>query len=569
MKFNRAHPLWVWAWSLLRLNFIGIAFGALFFCLSLTPSLLPRDWLFQGLIGGINAAFGYGLGVVIGKTVYRIVLRGTRWWPPPARVLFWLKAVVVVLSPIACVGMLIPAASWQRQVSALMGIAGPSTSSYLRTLIVAVAVGGLFVTAARVILDAIKLVARMLIRRWHLHDETALFIGTAIVVTVLVMVFNGVAVHGFFAMANKISQPRNAGTHAGVRQPREPEKSGSPESWSAWETLGAEGRSFVGTGPHLAQLSRLNGRPAKEPIRVYAGLQSAANEQARVGLVVAELERTHAFERKLLVIVPTTGTGWIDPMASDALEMMYNGDTAMAGVQYSYLPSWVSFLADQQKSTSAGQLLINAIHDRWQQLPADHRPKLVLYGESLGSMAGQAAFGFLPDIRQKGFDAVLWVGPPQASSLWRALIARRDPGTTQVRPRYDNGQTVRFSEGIDPADVAAVAAPAWAGTRVLFLQHPSDPVVWWSPDLLFSEPAWLIEPPGRDRSAAMHWYPVVTFWQVSADLTNAMGMPSGHGHNYGNAILDGWVAVLPPLGWTPQDTERVRSALVMPSHTQR
>ena len=82
---RQRHPLVVWAWSLLRLKFVGVAFGALFFCLSLTPSLLPRDWVFQGLIGGVNAAFGYGLGVVIGKTTYRVVLRGARWWPPPGR----------------------------------------------------------------------------------------------------------------------------------------------------------------------------------------------------------------------------------------------------------------------------------------------------------------------------------------------------------------------------------------------------------------------------------------------------------------------------------------------------
>ena len=55
MKVERRqrHPLVVWAWSLLRLKFVGIAFGALFFCLSLTPSLLPRDWVFQGLIGAL------------------------------------------------------------------------------------------------------------------------------------------------------------------------------------------------------------------------------------------------------------------------------------------------------------------------------------------------------------------------------------------------------------------------------------------------------------------------------------------------------------------------------------
>jgi uncharacterized membrane protein len=559
-KLSR-HPLLGWGWSLLRLKFAGVAFGALFFCLSLTPSLLSRDWLFQGLIGGINAAFGYGLGVVVGRITYRVVLRNVRWWPLPAPVSLWIKVAVAVIAPTACVLMLIPAASWQRQVSGLLGIAGPTTLGYLRTLIIAIAVSALLVSAFRVLIDTIRLLARMLIRRWHLHDEVALFIGTAIVVTLLVTLFNGVLVRGFFAGANALAQPRDAASPDGMSQPLIPEKSGSPASLAPWDTLGFQGRNFVATGPHASELTRLNGRPAKEPIRVYAGLNTANDDQGRMAVLVGELERTRAFTRKLLVIAPTTGTGWIDPVAASSLEMIYNGDTAIVGVQYSYLPSWVSLLADRQKSMNSGRMLINTVHDRWQQLPPDRRPKLMLYGESLGSMAGQAAFGFLPDISRMGFDAVLWVGPPQASPMWHALIVRRDPGTTEVQPRYDNGRTVRFSEAIDPADNARVAAMPWHGTRVLFLQHPSDPVVWWSPDLLFSRPDWLIEPRGRDRSASMRWYPVVTFWQVSADLTNAEGMPGGHGHNYRNTILDGWVAVAPPDGWTTADTERVRAAL--------
>jgi uncharacterized membrane protein len=206
-------------------------------------------------------------------------------------------------------------------------------------------------------------------------------------------------------------------------------------------------------------------------------------------------------------------------------------------------------------------MLIDAVHERWVRLPQEQRPKLVLYGESLGSMAGQAAFDFLPDINRMGFDAVLWVGPPNASPLWDALVVRRDPGTPEVHPRYDGGRTVRFSPANDPADIVADTAAPWDGTRVLFLQHPSDPIVWWSPELLFSEPDWLQEPAGRDRTKSMRWYPIVTFWQVGADMTNAASVPGGHGHNYGESVLDGWVAVAPPPGWTPADTQRVRAAL--------
>lgn len=555
------HPLLTWAWSLLRLKFVGVAFGALFFCLSLTPSLLPRDWLFQGLIGGGSAALGYGLGVAIGVIADRLVLRNARWWPPSRRVLLAMKMAVVVAAPVACVLMLIPAAAWQRQVSALLGMEGPATLGYMRTLVIAIGVAALLVAAARALIDAIKLLARLLIRRWHLHAEMATFIGTAIVVILLVTLINGVLVRGFFAGANAVFQPEDTGTRTGVTQPLQPERSGSSASLVSWESLGLQGRSFVAGGPRAEELDRVNGRPAKEPIRVYAGLHSAQNDRARLDLLVEELERTKAFDRQLLVIIPTTGTGWINPVAARALEMVYNGDTAMVGVQYSYLPSWISFLGDRQKSMNSGRALVDTIHHRWQQLSPEHRPKLVLYGESLGSLAGQSAFGYLPDVARMGFDAVLWVGPPNASPLWHALMVRRDPGTEAVLPRYDNGRTVRFAQGTDPAEIARIAAPPWEGTRVLFLQHASDPVVWWSPDLLFARPDWLTEPPGPDRTASMRWYPVVTFWQVAADLSHGEGMPPGHGHNYANTVLDGWVAVLPPDGWTAADTERIRDAM--------
>lgn len=552
------HPLLIWAWSLLRLDFVGVAFGTLFFSLSLTPSLLPRDWLFQGLIGGINASIGYAIGVVVAKGFHRFALRHRRWWPPPVKTLNAVKAGTVVVSIVVCVLMLIPAAAWQRQVSVEMGMEGPATLGYLRTLVGSVVVGTACVGVSRVLIDAVKLLARVLIRRWHLHHEVALFIGTAVVSVLVIMLVNGVLYRGFLAGASRVFQPQNYTTGDGITQPVELEKSGSPASFAPWDTLGFQGRNFVATGPHANELSRLNGRAAKEPIRVYAGLETADTDEGRANVIVSELMRTGAFERKLLVIVPTTGTGWINPVAARSLESMYNGDTAMVGAQYSYLPSWISFLGDRDKSIASGRVLIDTIHARWAQLPPDRRPKLVLYGESLGSLAGQGAFPWLPDIARMDFSAVLWVGPPHESSLWRGLVQRRDPGTREVQPRYDDGRTVRFAQA---ADIDRIAEPTWDGSRVLFLQHASDPIVWWSPNLVFSRPDWLVEPPGADRTGSMRWYPIITFWQVSADMTNASGVPAGHGHNYGDSILDGWAAVIPPAGWTASDTERVRTAL--------
>lgn len=560
-RTGRHHPLLVWVWSLVRLDFVGIAFGALLLCLSLTPSLLPRDWLFAGLIGGLNAAIGYGLGVGIGKLVYRLLLRHRSWWPPTPRVTRIIKAAIVVTAVGSALLVLVPAAAWQRQVSAAMGIQGPGTVGYLRTLLVAVLVSAAALATWRVLVDAVKMLARLLIRRWRLHSEVAFFIGTAIVVALLITLVNGVLYRGFLIGASNVFQPQNSTTRAGVSQPLQLERSGSPTSFAPWDTLGYQGRNFVAGGPDATELTRVNGTPAREPIRVYVGLQTADTPEGRLAVLLSELERTDAFDRKLLVIVPTTGTGWINPVAARAIEMMYNGDTALIGMQYSYLPSWISFLSDRETSVQTGRMMIDAIHDRWSRLPKEHRPKLALYGESLGSLAGQGAFGWLPDIAAMDFSSVLWVGPPNESSLWSGLVQRRDPGTPEVEPRYDNGRTVRFSQAQSSEAIARVAAAPWTGTRVLFLQHASDPIVWWSPKLLFSRPDWLTEPPGADRTASMRWYPIVTFWQVSADMTNAAGVPGGHGHNYGDSVLDGWVAVAPPDGWTPADTERVRAAL--------
>ena len=558
---DERHPLLRWAWSLVRLDFVGIAVGAVFFCLSLTPSLLPRDWLFAGLIGGVNLAIGYGIGVLLGKVLYRFVLTRRDWWPPRKPVLYWAKAVIIAGSTAACVLMLIPAAAWQRQVSALMGIEGPATLGYLRTLIITAGVAAALISLARVLRDAVRLLARIFIRRWHLHREVAQFIGTAIGAILVITLLNGVLYRGFLAGASRVFQPQNSTTGDGITQPTEPQRSGSPASFASWDSLGFQGRNFVAAGPRVPELEELNGAPAREPIRIYAGLDTADTDEQRIAVLLKELERTHAFERELLVIVPTTGTGWVNPVAARTLEMMYNGDTAMVGMQYSYLPSWISFLADQEKSMAVGRMMIDAIQARWAQLPPDDRPELVLYGESLGSLAGQGAFSWLPDIARMGFSAVLWVGPPNVSPLWRGLTVRRDPGTPEVRPRYDNGRTVRFSEAADAAEIAADTAAPWEGARVLFLQHPSDPIVWWSTDLLFSEPDWLVDPPGTDRTASMRWYPIITFWQVAADMTNASSVPVGHGHNYGDSVLDGWAAVVPPDGWTPEDTERIRTAL--------
>jgi uncharacterized membrane protein len=237
----------------------------------------------------------------------------------------------------------------------------------------------------------------------------------------------------------------------------------------------------------------------------------------------------------------------------DPLEYMYGGDTAVAAIQYSFLPSWISFIVDKAPAQEAGRDLFDAVYAHWRQLPAARRPKLVVFGESLGSFGGEAAFSGADDIRDRT-SGVLWVGPTNSNTLWSRFTAQRDPGTPAWLPVYQGGRTVRF--GYVPAELTAGAqGGGWDHPRVVYLQNPSDPIVWWSWSLAFHRPDWLRSPLAPDVSSMMRWYPLVTFWQVTADMALASAPPAGHGHTYGMLqAAAAWSSIIPPPGWTDRRT---------------
>ena len=147
--------------------------------------------------------------VLVGRLFRRLFLNHRSWWPPPSKVLYALKAATVVLSIGASALMLIPAAAWQRQISAVMGIEGPATRDYLRTIVVALIVGGVLVSVARVVKDAIKFLARVMIRRWNVNDEVAMFIGTAIVVVLVITLVRFSRPNSYCLGSGWLSMPRS------------------------------------------------------------------------------------------------------------------------------------------------------------------------------------------------------------------------------------------------------------------------------------------------------------------------------------------------------------------------
>ncbi|GGK41882.1 membrane protein [Pilimelia terevasa] len=524
-------------------TFVGVVGALVFFCLSLTPSLLPRGLVLQSLVSGITAAIGYGLGVLL------VWLAGTlsdRPVPGPRPVLWrWLGIAAVPVLGVA----LYQGSVWQEEVHRLMGMTAPSQFGYLAVLLLAAVTAAAFVGLARMLRAAARATGRLL-GRW-VPAATARTVAALAVALLALGLLDGVVVDSFFAVTDNAFRAVNDETEPGTAPPEEPLRSGGPGSLVSWASLGNQGRQFVTGGPGPQELSRVAGADARRPIRVYAGLDSAPTSRQRAQLAVRDLQRTGAFQRDVLVVIITTGTGWVDEQGVVPLEYMYRGNTAMVALQYSYQPSWLSFLVDKERAREAGRDLYNQVYGVWSRMPLSGRPKLLVFGESLGSFGAESAFGGADDIRNR-VDGMLLVGPPNRNALWRGYVAARDPGSPEILPRYEQGATIRFAR--DPAVDLDQPGTWWGTPRAVYLQHPSDPIVWWAPKLIVSRPDWLREPRGVDVSPRMRWYPFVTFWQVTADMAFSTGVPPGHGHGYGTAPVAAWAQIAPPEGWTPART---------------
>jgi uncharacterized membrane protein len=347
--------------------------------------------------------------------------------------------------------------------------------------------------------------------------------------------------------------------------PVEPERSGSAESYEAWSTLGAKGQAVVSDGPRAVDIEEATGKPAMTPIRAYAGWNEGRDLEETAAAVVAELHRTGGFDREVLLVLTTTGTGWLQEWSASSVEFLTGGNCALASMQYTYLPSGVAFFADRVSPVLAANALLTAIEAELEQRPPERRPRLLVGGESLGALGGTKAFEGIEDMIDR-VDGAVWSGLPRFAELWQSLVPFRRRGTPEVAPVIDEGRHVRFATrpGNLVADVNGVPFGEWKSPRIVLAQHASDPVVWWSPNLLWRKPDWAKERAGLDVSGSLRWLPWVTFWQVASDMPQSVSVPGGHGHRYVEDMLQYWAAVLgkDPLADYSRIAQAIRRTIV-------
>ena len=516
---------------------------------SLSPSFIPRTWWMTAVSTGFSQSFGYLVGAA-GSAAVRLGgrLTGARLELDSERLQPARDLVPWAMGGISAVAWL-RSVNRQAEICGLMETRPIPLKEHAYGTVMGALLGLSLIQTARALHAGGNAVSRAL--RPALPEPAAAVAGAAVAGALTTLVLDKVVYRRLLERVSRAAHETNDVLLPGRTQPSEPERSGSPASREPWESLGSKGQAVVSDGPRAVDIEAATGRPAQTPIRAYAGWREDRGLEATAQAVVAELHRTGAFRRRVLLVMNTTGTGWLQEWSASAVEFLTDGDCALAAMQYTYLPSGVAMVADRATPRAAGETLIAAVEAELARLPEDERPLLLVGGESLGALGGTAAYTDLEDMLQR-VDGAVWTGMPRIARFWREVVARRRLGTPEIAPVVDDGRHLRFAARPRDllTDITGVALGEWEHPRVVVAQHPSDPVVWWSPELMWREPDWAREQTGVDVSRSVRWMPWVTFWQVASDMPRSATVPGGHGHRYLEDMIPYWAAV---LGMDPLD----------------
>ena len=526
------------------LSFLGVIAALAMYAVSVSPSLMARSWAWHAVASGILVACGYVAGVVV-QNVAQLVIRLTGLTISASEpVELGFRIGIGALFALWWIYAVIQSYRRARKAAALVNMPGETFGEYLLGTAGAVVVSWMLLR----IVGALNGLCWMLIASLdaHMPRPAAIVVSMVILFAIMFFLTSKVILRGGIGFFRRKAEQLNMRTARGIYQPFVPERSASPASSVTWESVGGQGRVFLGRGPSRLDIAQVCGGVAMEPIRVYSGMPTGGSgiEQA-AATVVAELHRTGAFDRAVILIAASTGSGWVDEWQVQPLEFLTRGNCATASLQYSYVPSALNWLTGLEPAQEASAALFAAVRAELDLMDEADRPALFVCGESLGAFASQSVFESFEDVLAR-VDGALWVGTPSFTPMHAALTAARHKGSPEVAPVVHNARRVRFvNEPSDlRTDLYGRELGPWGFPRVVYAQHPSDPVVWWTNKLIWTQPDWLRERAGRDVSMNVEFTRFATYIQVLADLPVAGTAPGGHGHTYHEELIPLWRGIL-------------------------
>ena len=526
------------------ISLIGVVGALVMYGVSVSPSLLARSWQWHAVASGVLSAVGYIVGLTIQRFYALVVPRLGVEITAPQSVSIAFRAVLLLGFFLWFLRWLLQSYRERKRANHLVGMRGETMGEYLLGTFCAFILM-LFLLGIAWGLQWIGRAIVIVLSQW-MHMVFALALSLLILVVIVYALTSKVLLKLGINFFTRHARKMNNRTAKGIVQPQVPERSGSPQSRSSWRAVGGQGRVFLGRGPSRADIEAVTGCSAMEPIRVYAGMpEEGQSLQSAADLVVEELHRTGAFDRAVILIATSTGSGWVDEWQVQPLEYLTRGNCATASMQYSFVPSSINFLTDLDVSEEAAVILFETIRRAVDEIPEDRRPALFVCGESLGAYASQHVFSGIVDVLSRT-DGALWVGTPAFTPMHAELTAIRHRGSPEVAPVVANGRHVRFVNVPENlwSDVYGRELGDWNYPRVVYAQHPSDPVVWWNSELVWHKPDWISEKVDGDVSPHMQYTRGATYIQVLVDMPVAGTAPGGHGHTYHEELIPLWEAIL-------------------------
>lgn len=401
--------------------------------------------------------------------------------------------------------------------------------------------------------------ARMLERGFDrvLGRETGA-LGTLTAHAIILGSLTAGGVTAFNAITRRVQERDDIVEPAYPTPPTSRHVSAGPASSMPFESLGKEGRRFVLMALSAQEISAVMGEPAREPVRVVGGYESADDITERARLTVQDMRDVGAFDRGMIVIGSPTGVGYFNYSVAEALEYLTRGDCAIVVPQYALVPSALA-LTRTHEAVELTRLVIAGINEELAHRSESARPTIVIIGESLGANValdlalGEDGRADMRRLRDLGIEAGLYLGVPFRTHTWRQWRQ----AAQEIDP---DGMLTLVSQPdeIDP--------PHGRPLRHLMVVHHDDPVNKYGYEIVLQEPWWMGAPATRPPLVPREskFRPITTFILATVDLFNGMQSKPGtfvrRAHDYRIDIVSGLVRAF-DLQATPEQQDAIEVAL--------
>lgn len=394
---------------------------------------------------------------------------------------------------------------------------------------------------------------------WVLNEKlTSLDIGSPLLghaVALGLFGFAGVWAHEH--VKHKLERSDNVIEPAYFAPPTNPNVSAGPRSLFAFSDIGKEGRRFVLMTLTPEEITEVMGEPAQEPVRIVAGYETTKNTDELAEMAFEEMVRLGAFDKSLICIAAPTGVGYVNYIFAEALEYLTRGDCAVVVPQYALVPSAMA-LFDTNDGIALQTKVIEQARDYIDAMPAQKRPRLVQFGESLGAQVAMDVCGpaGVPGYDQLGLQSGLYLGVPFRTESWLRWRASRE----NLDP---NNELMLVTEA---PELVTAREEAKQIPKHVMIVHNDDPVNKFSYRMTIARPWWFGPPATRPPMVPREtiWRPFFSFVICLIDLMNGMNSQPGNfvrrGHDYRIEICEA-VSIVYDLPCTIEQEQAIEVAL--------